>query len=384
MNYDDTSVKLFFAAMTSILVLAPVHASDVYEDTVRINEEKQTERPSRLYRSPEERRKAGIGTEITDWLTFYGLLEIEKVNTRKHFRQNYEVADDEPSTSTLQLGFDVEYAEWLEIELILESEYARHLHQDSDTYQHDIHSKVDEAQVGIDIGNVGLKFGRLYVPFGEYYSYFIVGPTLEFGETRNDAVMVDYSFAENFEVTVFAFESNAHKFNSDNDYDWGWSFELLLNNESIRFGASYLSDLAESEKKLLEDTDNLYLRQVPAWSAYALLGFEHFEITVETVQALESFKELDEIADKPSSTNLEFAYFPSQTMQFAFRLAHSKELKDASQWQHGATATWWLGKRLSYSFDYLYGTYKDGFVVDDEDRELNHEHQIAVRMAVEF
>ena len=356
---------------------------------ITLAEEKAIEQDSsshetRIYRNPAERREAGQLTEITDWLTFSGLIEIEKEKTRQHYRTNITVTEKEPTTTTLQLAFKSEFQEWLEAEIVFETEYSRHLHDNSTRYHFGTHSLVDEAEVSIDLDDVGLKFGRLNVPFGEYNSYFVTGPMLEFGETRRDSVMLDYSIDDTVEFTVFAFDSKVDKTNKQDDFDWGASFEYKSEDESIRIGASYISDLSESDEEFLHEFYDSYQQQVSAWSAYILFGFDSYELSLETVNALDEFIELDLVANKPSSINLELATFAIPEFLFACRIAHSDELEDAPEWEYGLTVTWLSKSRFIFSADYIYGDFEKNFVLDDDDVELGHHHQIAVRLAIEL
>ena len=366
--------------LTGILVSSP-NVTMAAEDEV--DRDSLNYQP-RIYRNPAERREAGLLTEITDWLTFSGLLEIEKEKTRQHFRENVTVTEEAPTTSTLQLTFKSEFQDWLEAEIVFETEYSRHLHDGSSNYHSSAHSLVDEAEVSVDVGDAGVKFGRLNIPFGEYNSYFVTGPMLEFGETRRDAVMLNYTFTEAVEVTLFVFDSKVDELNGHDKVDWGASFEYKSKGESVRIGASYLSDLSESDEQFLEDFNNNYLRQVPAWSAYILYGFDEYELTLETVNALDEFAELDPVSNKPSSTNLEFASFAVPEFLFAFRFARSNELQDSPEWEYGLSATWLSRNRFSLSADYLYGDFRRNFVVDDNDIELSHHHQISIRLSVEL
>ena len=366
--------------LCGILVLLPPVACASEE----IPELEPAEQQSRIYRNPAERREAGLATEITDWLTFSGLVEFEKEKTRQHYRENITVKQESPTTSTLQLAFKSEYQDWLEAELVFETEYSRHLHEGADNYHTGAHSIVDEAGISIDLDDVGLKFGRLNVPFGEYNSYFVTGPMLEFGETRRDTVMLDYAFSDLLELSVFMLDSKVDKTGSHNKYDWGASLEYQSIDESIRTGASYLSDLAESDELFLEDFNNNYQRKVSAWSAYILYAFDDYEISLETVNALDDFAELDAAVNKPSSTNLEFTSFAVPQFLFALRIAHSSELEEAPEWEYGLSASWLSKSRFILSADYLYGDFRKNFVLNDDDIELSHYHLIAVRLTVEL
>lgn len=335
---------------------------------------------ARIYRSPEERREAGLGRQVTDWLRVSGLLEAEKMTIENNFSNDRKITQNDRPVGNLQLSFDVALVDWLTAELIFDAEYDFEARSDENA----LHAKWDEAFFDAELGEWGIKLGRQYVPFGEYYSHFVTGPLLEFGETRGDGVVVDYSFADLLEVAGFVFDSKVNKLGRGAKPDWGVSVNYTLNNEAIRLGLGYLSDLAESDEEFLADDNNRYAKRVSAWNAYALIGFDQFEITAEYVQANSKFREFDDSDDKPSAVNLELAYFPVATWQFAARYEHSDEFADEPADQYGIAATWAPVNRFTITAEYLYGKYKRGFVTDDDDNDQQSRDSIAIGLTYEF
>ncbi len=347
---------------------------------------------ARFYRSPEERREAGQGTQVTDWLLFSGLVEVETEYLENQYRNNVTTTEDDGVTPTVEAVFEVTVLPWLVGEFVFEAEY-----------DNGYFARTDEGLLAIEAESWGLKIGRQYLPFGEFYSHFVSGPLLEFGETRATSLIADYSFNDNLEVSAFLLDSEFSKPGDHNNYDWGLAAEYVSNNEAIRLGASYLSDLAEVDERLLEEHIYTYRQRVSAWSAYAMIGFQQFELTAEIIKAQRSLIPfvLSAIADeanevesenddeqvealKPSAYNLELAYFPQPHMQFAFRIEHSNEREDAPKWRYGVSSSWRIGKYVGVSLDYLYARYKRGFVLDDNDTALDHSHQMAAQLVVEF
>ncbi len=364
------------------------------------DEEADTVEPAaqsaKFYRSPEERRDAGQGTQVTDWLLFAGLVELEQEFLVNQFRNNVTATESDGLTPTVEAVFEVTAFPWLIGEFVFEAEV-------DDGY----FARIDEGLVAIETENWGLKIGRQYLPFGEFYSHFVSGPALEFGETRATSLLADYSFSDSLEVSMFVFDSDFSKPDENDDFDWGLAFEYVTNNEAIRLGVSYLSDLAEADERLLEEHVYNYKRRVSAWSAYALIGFDQFELTAEIVQARRSLVaftapaipsiavEPNEAEDenhddeqvaafKPSAYNLELAYFPQPHMQFAIRVEHTNELEDAPEWRYGIATSWRIGRYVGVSLDYLYGKYQRGYVLDDNDNALSRSHQLAAQLVVEF
>lgn len=328
---------------------------------------------ARIYRNPEERREAGLGRQVTDWLRISGLLEFENERFDEDYDNNIQIKREPGATSTLQLGLDVTFSDAVTAELVFESEHDRRTR-----------SRLDEGLISIDLEPWGIEAGRLYVPFGEYYSHFVEGPLLEFGETRKDALVVDYTIAGAVEIAVYTFDSKVNLQSRQNTFDWGINFDYTNDDESIRLGTGYLSDLAESEEKLLEEFGNSVERRVAAWNAYALIGFYPFEFTIEYIDTTDRFVELDANTDQPSAYNIEFAWFPAESTQLAFRLEGSDEFSDAPEKQWGINWTWRPGSRFLLSVDYLHGEYQPGFILDDDDNELRRSNIIATQIAIEF
>ena len=327
----------------------------------------------RIYRSPEERREASLGIQVTDWLRFGGVVELEK-EWKKNIITGPDNTENPDTELAIELGFEVEYEEWLEAEVLfaIEDNGRRH-------YQ-----ELDEGLIGVNLGDWGMKVGRLYVPFGAYYSHFISGPLLEFAQTRGDAILMDYTVFDSIELAAYAFDSKVDKREDHNEVDWGISLEWVSEDESMRMGAGYISDLSESEDELLLDFKNTFLRRVPAWNAYALIGLKNFEITAEILRATRSFREFPKNADQPFAFNIDVAYFPFQFIQVATRIEHSKELIDEPAWQTGVSVTWAPWESITVSADYLYGHYKKRFAFDDFDNPQTAHHFTALQLTWGF
>ena len=331
---------------------------------------------ARIYKSPEERREAGLGTEFSDWLKISGLLEIEKEYTEDNLINNKKIREYGNTTPNLQLALELSFREWFGAELVYEAE------DDGDKQT----AGWDEAFIFFDFDDIGLgiELGRVSMPFGEYYSHFVTGPFLEFGETIRNGLVIDYSIFEFLEVSAFALDSDSEKQGKNTEYDWGASIEIVSETEAIRLGIGYLSDLAESDERFLREEDYLYERRVDAWNVHALIGFDLFEITAELVTANKNFKEFETSEDKPFAYNIELAYFLNSSSQIALRYEYSDEFPDQPKAQYGIAVTSRPIDRLSITAEYLHGEYKNNFVFDDKDRELDDRDLFAIQASFEF
>ncbi len=329
---------------------------------------------ARIYRNSEERRESGLGTQVTDWLKVSGLIEIENEYLNNNFSNDIEVSRHDNPNLSLQVGLQIDATDWFSAEILFDAEYNAKVY----------FSRFEEILVKVENEQWEIKIGRLFLPFGEYYSHFVTSPILEFGETRANALVLEYSPLEDFEITGFILESRAEKVGGEDDFDWGLGLRYSTDDPTIQMGAGFLSDLAESEERLLQSFQDTFKRRVSAWNAYARVGFDTFEITGELVQATRAFKEIKKNSDKPFSYNIEFAYFPKETLQLSVRTEHSDELADQPSWRFGISGTWRPITRFNLSVDYLYGKFKNGFIRDDSGNTLNYRHLIAAQLALEF
>ncbi len=359
-----------------LLLLSILHIPAIAAET----DERSSAAPenkARIYRSPDERRESGLGRQITDWLRISGLVEAEVNHARNHFSGGKDMTDGERPSLAFQLGLQIMFTEWLQAEVIYEIE----------TDIKSSFSIIDEAMLEADFDPWGFKIGKQYIPFGEYYSHFVSGPLLEFAQTRANSLIVDYSINDHVELAGYFLMGNSRRVGDNgfySDWDWGASIELVFANEAVRLNAGYLSDLSESDEGLLIDFGNNYQQRIPAWNVHALIGYNSFEVTAEVVRATRSFKEFDQNMDKPFAWNIELAWYPQDTLQYALRLELSDELEDEPRWQYGAAVTWQPFNNLSVTLEYIRSKYKKDFVQDDNDNSFNNRNSIAAQVSLEF
>jgi len=326
----------------------------------------------RRYRTLEERRDAGIKHPLTDWLEVSPLIELE-YNKQRYITNDSSVSDTTTSetANTFQLEIVIDPAEWVNLEIVYE-------------YDHILEEVLlDEAVAEFEREGFKLELGRLTVPFGEYYSRFVTGPLLEFAETDARALVLAWEPDDEFEAAVFVLKSKVDKEgDKDNALDWGLSLNASL-TETIDVGISYLSDISESDDKLLED-NVFYEQKVDGVSAYINVEIGDFDVSAELVAALENFAEFETNANRPRAWNIEFGIYPEGEFEWAFRIEGSDELEDEAQLQIGLGSTWHLHKQVYATAEYLRGRYKTGFVEDDEGEPLNHQKQFALQLVVSF
>ncbi len=330
-----------------------------------------------FYRTPEERREAGLGTQVTEWLKISGLIEVEREKTKFRRSDGSKFIEKEPLVKNLQLALDFEFSDSFEAEIVMELEKSKHSN-----------SKIDEAALTWDWQELSISTGMISPSFGEYFSHFVVGPMLEFGETRAPTLSFDIGISDNWELGAFMIKSDIeHKANKTGT-DWGVFSEWSNEQESLRFGVSYLSDISESDEQLLKAHHQYYQQKVDAISGYAFLGFEHIELTLEMVKTLKAFKEFEPQFNQPAAYNLEFAYYPKDNLELALRYETSKELEDNPKKRYGVGIRYLAFQHFTLAFEYLHGKYQKLPIEYDDEEEPEYptrqENVIGAQLSVEF
>lgn len=317
-----------------------------------------------------DRREAGINHNITEWLSVTPSIELESELTEFDLidANNFQLRERNKS---VQIGFEVQATDWLNAEVVYE-------------YDDQLDELVlEEVIVELELDEFKLEAGKLYLPFGEYYSRFVTGPLLEFTETRARAIVFAYEPETPLEASVYIFKSKLNdNVQDEGELDWGLSFDFTFEG-GFSIGVGYLSDLSESEEMLLEDT-RFYLQQVDAVSVYSNIEFDDYEVSIEYMQALGHFTELDTASDKPGAWNIELGIYPEGSFDWALRIEGSHKLEEVPEYQFGINNTWRVNKYLSASVDYLYGRFKEGFVEDDDGNEIKHQNKVAAQLIISF
>lgn len=355
-------MKLFIAILAALLYVAPVFGQ---EETSSAEQEE----PARIYRTREERRSAGFKYKIADRITLTGLFESEYVYEGLRFQDDSGDHEDEFS-APIQLGLEMAPSTWAKVELVYEYDIAINEHV------------LDEAILIMEAGDFDVELGKVYMPFGEYFSHFVAGPILEFGETRDAGIVLSYTPEDRLDISMFVYKGRAiSQEPGSSSLDWGFSAEYSFLDFGT-FAISYLSDLADSQERFLNVSNHRYEDRVGALSGYALIGYDQFEVTAEFVHALGSFQELDSEQNKPRSWNVEFAYYPKNDLELALRYEGSNEFENAPHFKVGVGSTWRATKNIYLSLEYLHGRFDRGALEDSEEPEPRTLHQFGARISI--
>jgi len=323
-----------------------------------------------------EERRAAVTEESMSPLTWQfgaarftlsGLIEAEAALV------HVEGADEEDDLrlSTVQIGLDAEFTPWLSGHII-------GLWEEDDTEP----MVVDEAVLSLtspwQLGSQtpALHLGRQYLHFGRFDSAMISDPlTLELGETHTTAIVLALD-GDGWSASLGTFEGSVD--NGDNGLDsWLAAFEVTP-REGVTLGASWISDLAESDAGLVQD-EGMYRDDVPGWSAFVALQHGEFGLTVEYLAAAKHFKSAqvdageDLTGRRPQAWNLELSWQASQRVQLAARYEAAEDYQ-ADVRRYGATASFGLCNYALLAVEYLHA---------DADREAP-EHTFTAQLAVAF
>ena len=329
---------------------------------------------ARIYRTREEQRDAGLKRQITPWLTVSGLVEGEVLYEDFDTKEGTTDDSGRDDSASLQLGFVVSPFKFTQVEIILEYD------TDKDKVE------ADEAFVSFEKDPWELTLGKQYTPFGVYFSNFVSGPLLEFGETQaNEVATLAYGPSDELDISLTTYRGRARK-QGKNSGEWNWSLatEFWLNDD-WSFGLSYQSDLADSDDRLLEENNDRYSNRVAGISGYMLWAGDLFEVTLEALAATGSFEELERDRNKPWAWNAELAHFyPGSNFEIAFRIEGSRELEDEPKYQFGPAITWRTGKYASLTLEYLHGEFEDELATTENDDPYDHVDRVGAILSIAF
>ncbi len=281
--------------------------------------------------------------------------------------------------ATVELGVDVDVAKHVQGHVTL-------LWEEDDTEPLD----VDEGFIildGEEVLPLYLNAGKMYVPFGYYESHFVSDPlTLEIGETNETAVKA--GFANDWvDLCAAVYNGDVNEVGDEDDHIDGFAgsavFTLpegLVPNLGLMAGASYLSNIAESDG-LEGETPGVLQDDVGGLGAFLSVAYmDRVFFEAEYVAALDPFEAGELSFDngrraEPRAWNLEAAFAPVERLELGVRYEGSDDMNDfLPEKQYGAVASYEIFESTTLSLEYLRGTFEN-----DDVRDL-----ITTQFAIEF
>ena len=279
--------------------------------------------------------------------------------------------DDDLRLSTAQIDLEAEITPWLNGHVV-------GLWEESDTEP----LVVDEAVLSLTspwqlYGQTpALHLGHQYLPFGRFESAMISDPlTLELGETHTTAAMLALT-GDLWSAALGTFEGSVD--NGDDGLDsWVLAIETTP-HEGVTLGASWISDLAESDAELVQD-EGIYRDDMPGWSAFVTLQHGDFGLSAEYLAAAERFgREFVQAGEdlngrRPQAWNLEFSWQATEQLQLAARYEEADDYQ-ANVRRYGTTVSYGLCDYVLLAAEYLH--------TDAAGDDLAH--AVTAQLAVEF
>ncbi len=278
--------------------------------------------------------------KILDRFDFGLLIEAGAV-----YRDENEDGENESdiALTTVEFGIEAMINEWVTGEVIL-------LFEDPTFDDEDSNFDVDVGT--ITIGNTDqfplfATVGKFYVPYGALLTHFPDDPlvdvpvTLTFGEINERALLVGFDMG-GFILSAYAFNGTVEETGDDENQidsygvDANFTYESEANELILQIGASYLSNLADTDGITDVINDNVGVSKlddsVDGWAAYFSSSWSIFFLEAEYMAALDSFHKT-ELATKhgdgakPAVWNIEigFNYDWWRNLEVAFKYAGSDE-----------------------------------------------------------
>ena len=367
-------MSLRITILSSVLLLfctAPLLAGEIIATPVLSLEERLQQleaRQAELYHTLAEKKSAGLSEAISENMTLSGLIEVEGSAVRQRLIDHSTISASALTLATAQLGLDAKVSEEVGVNLTMLFEEGGEL-------------EVDQAFMRFAAGAWSMNAGRLYLPFGAFHSHFVSDPlTLTLGETRQTAILAGYG-QRGVQLQAFAFNGNEDQTRREDHINDGGLRLTVTPYEGLEFGASVLSDLAESNAELLGG--NGYARRVAGWSTYAHLQQGRLGLEAEYLTAARAFtdSDLDTNADghgdQPQTWNIEAAWALTPEVELAARYGGSRELAEAPRQEYGADLSWSPQPATTFSLEYLHGNFDPALAAAERSDQLTMQVALA-------
>lgn len=320
-----------------------------------------------LYHAPAEKRKLP-GTILAEGVTIGGLVEVEAAIGKEAGESVSDIM-----LATFELHVDAEPSDWVKGHILL-------LWEEDDTEPVDL----DEATItigGTEAVPAYVAAGKMYVPFGAFNSHFISDPlVLELGETRESAVLLGY---DNSKLALQSAVFNGDMDDEEGRVDNAVLSAILTPCEGVQIGASWISDLGESE--VMQEMVRENQAEAPghpyekvsgvgafvSWTAWKLvLNFEYVAATSDFEAGVFWGEPL-----RPSAWNTELAFHSVHGWEVASKIEGSHDFPGFPKTQYGVAASVALTESVTIALEYLRGEY---------DNESPNRNMATCRLAAAF
>lgn len=313
-------------------------------------------------------------TQLSDKVALGGVIEVEAGSVSDDLNGD----GSDIVLATVEMGLDAKIAESVEGHIIF-------LYEEGEDFT------VDEGTITLTTPyGLTLTAGNMYIPFGMFNSHFISDPqTLELGETNDSAVLIGYG-NDVFDLSVGTFNGDVVEPGDDDKVDDYVASLTVTPVEGISFGASYISDIADTDGDITSVTAPVAGEVsdiIAGYSAFVSASFGPLTIDAEYLAAADNFEPADldnengdgtgdGSGDQPVTFNVEVAYAVSDVLEVAVRYEGNEELFDLPETRYGLALAYGLHENTTLSFEYLAGEYDN--VASDK------VSSVTAQLAVEF
>jgi hypothetical protein len=381
----------------------------------------------------EVKESKGIIDTVAERIEFHGLAEVGWKWSQFGFVGSESRDLSDIQLITIELGIEGSVFDWLSFNILPLFEEGT---DDVDIF-------LDEASLtigGTEKFPFYLTAGKLYLPYGRLYTRFPDDPfvnvpvTLEFGETRDSAVILGFSrYGFTLEGYVFNGELLAGKEHHFNDFGFDASYNMSNDWGSLEIGGSYISlmdawnfqDSINSnclcsrreglgglfrvtEEGEIEELEH----EVGGIAAYLSLEYGNTFLTGEFMTTERAFTPVelprwDGDGAHPQVWNIEAGYNFEDTLprpfELVFKYAGSKDAEALGSFadngvlaeevtiipknRWGACLNIGIAPFTTYSFAYAYDRFDGAFdtaLQDDPPRIRDDSHLVFSQIAVEF
>jgi len=336
--------------------------------------------------------------EVLSNIHFAGLIEVGGA------WQDFEYAgggSDDASDlclTTLELEAEAEVNEWVSAAALM-------LYEDPTSFEgENDESGLDIEEATVTIGNTEkypayVTAGKMVVPFGALLTHFPDDPlmdvpvTLVMGETIEKAVLVGVECPLGFSLAGYVFNGDVDEAEEENQIE-SYGLDVHYSNEDLNgvallIGASYISNLADSdgiEEHLEEAFEHHGVEgideYVAGFDAYLQAGCGDFFVDAEYMTALDDFEHHELAANgegaEPAVWNLEVGYNLDwgKHLEMVAKYAGSDEAEalDIPEDRYGLCLNQEIWEGVVASIAYLHDEYEN-----DDERDV-----VYGQIAVEF
>lgn len=311
-------------------------------------------------------------TKLSDKVVLGGVIEVEAGSVSDDLNGDGSGIE----LATVEVGLDAKIAESVEGHLIF-------LYEEGEEFTVDEGTITLRAPYGLTV-----TAGKMYVPFGMFNSHFISDPqTLELGETNESAILIGYG-NDVFDVSVGTFNGDVVEPGDDDKVDDYVANLTVTPVEGISFGASYISDIADTDGDITSVTAPVAGEVsdiIAGYSAFVSASFGPVTIDAEYLAAADNFEPADldnengdgtgdGSGDQPVTFNVEVAFAVSDALEVAARYEGNEELFALPETQYGVAVSYGLYENTAIALEYLSGEYENGDEVS----------AVTAQLAVEF